>query len=208
MKPADRAAIFLIDATPRLISRKNTAQDAARQLAATSLSADQTTAFYDTVVEAARYLRTETPARHRRVIIALTDGFDTNSERIRSIVATTREVQGAESVFYALNPSGNSIWLNEISKKAQAELAQLAVATGGTAFVPAVAEDLDAVFRRITAELRSQYLIQYYSNNEAAPGTFLPIQVHTPKRPELRVRARQGYFAGSPAGGVAPTANK
>lgn len=199
MKPADRASVFFIDAAPRLISRRNTAEEAARLMLDARLSADQTTAFYDTVVESARFLRAETPARRRRVVIALTDGFDTNSELTRSIAATTREVQQAEAVFYAINPSGNSLWLNEPNKRSQAEMVALAEATGGTAFVPNVLEDLDLVFRRIAAELRSQYLLQYYSNNEAAPGTYLPIKVATPKRPELRVRARQGYFSGAPA---------
>lgn len=212
LRSQDRATLFFIDATPRRISERDTAENSARKLAAARLSPDQTTAFYDTVVAAAKHLRTETPARHRRVIVALTDGFDTNSELVRSITTTTREVQAAEAVFYAINPSGNSLWLNEISKKAQSELVQVATATGGTAFVPAVAEDLDAVFRRIGAELRTQYLLQYYSNNEVAPGQFLPIAVTTPKRQELRVRARQGYYSGSPGGGsgstAAPTNNK
>lgn len=210
LRSQDRATLFFIDATPRKLSDRVTAEDAARKLATARLSPDQTTAFYDTVVAAAKHLRTQTPARHRRVIVALTDGFDTNSELVRSIITTTREVQGAEAVFYAINPSGNSLWLNEISKKAQAELVQIAAATGGTAFVPAVTDDLDEVFRRIGAELRTQYLLQYYSNNEAAPGQFLPIAVTTPKRQELRVRARQGYYSGSPSGGgsATPTSNK
>ena len=210
LRSQDRATLFFIDATPRRISDRDTAENSVRKLAAARLSPDQTTAFYDTVVAAAKHLRKDTPARHRRVIVALTDGFDTNSELVRSIVTTTREVQGAEAVFYAINPSGSSLWLNEISKKAQSELVQLAAATGGTAFVPAVADELDTVFRRIGAELRTQYLLQYYSNNEAAPGQFLPITVSTPKRQEFRVRARQGYYAGSPASGdsAAPTNNE
>jgi Ca-activated chloride channel family protein len=210
LRSQDRATLFFIDATPRRISDRDTAENSVRKLAAARLSPDQTTAFYDTVVAAAKHLRKDTPARHRRVIVALTDGFDTNSELVRSILTTTREVQGAEAVFYAINPSGNSLWLNEISKKAQSELVQLAAATGGTAFVPTVADELDTVFRRIGAELRTQYLLQYYSNNEAAPGQFLPITVNTPKRQELRVRARQGYYSGTPTseGGSPEPTNK
>jgi VWFA-related protein len=72
---------------------------------------------------------------------------------------------------------------------------QLAVATGGTSFVPEKLEDLDAVFRQIAAELRSQYLLQYYSTDESTNGKFLRIKASVPARPQLRVRARQGYYA-------------
>ena len=47
---------------------------------------------------------------------------------------------------------------------------------------------------RIAAEIRSQYLLQYYSNNESANRTFRRIAVSTPPRPELRVRTREGYY--------------
>ena len=48
--------------------------------------------------------------------------------------------------------------------------------------------------RQIAAELRAQYLLQYLSNNNATAGKFLRIKVATPARPELRIRARQGYY--------------
>jgi Ca-activated chloride channel homolog len=70
----------------------------------------------------------------------------------------------------------------------------LATSTGGTSFVPERLEDLDAVFRQIAAELRSQYLLQYYSKSEAPNGTFLTIGVQVPKRLDLKIRARQGYY--------------
>ena len=84
--------------------------------------------------------------------------------------------------------------LNIISQRAQDGMEQLATSTGGTSFVPEKLEDLDAVFRQITAELRSQYLLQYYSKSEAPSGTFLTIGVQMPKRTNLKVRARQGYY--------------
>ena len=92
-------------------------------------------------------------------------------------------------------PSGSSIRLNKISLKAQEGLATLASATGGAAFLPDNAEDLDKVFRQITAELQAQYLLGYYSPDERADGGFRRITVRVPKRPDLRIRARQCYYA-------------
>jgi Ca-activated chloride channel family protein len=72
---------------------------------------------------------------------------------------------------------------------------QLAATTGGTSFAPERLEELDDIFRRIAAELRAQYLLQYYSNNDAPNGKFLTIKVRTPARADARVRARTGYYA-------------
>jgi VWFA-related protein len=105
-----------------------------------------------------------------------------------------RAVQGADAVFYSINPGGPSVRLNEISMRAQTGMQTVADATGGTAYVPARNEELDAIFRQVAAELRAQYLLQYLSNNQAATGKFLRIKVTTPARPDTRIRARQGYF--------------
>jgi Ca-activated chloride channel family protein len=112
----------------------------------------------------------------------------------RAVAGVQRAVQGADAVFYSINPGGPSVRLNEISTRAQNGMQTVADATGGTAYVPARAEDLETIFRQIAAELRAQYLLQYLSNNQAAAGKFLRIKVTTPARPELRIRARQGYY--------------
>ena len=112
----------------------------------------------------------------------------------RAIAGVQRAVQGADAVFYSINPGGPSVRLNEISTRAQSGMQFVADATGGTAYVPARAEELETIFRQIAAELRAQYLLQYLSNNQATAGKFLRIKVATPARPELHVRARQGYY--------------
>ena len=194
LKPVDRATVFAIDKTPRLEQQRATAEVASAKLMSIQ-PARGPTAFYDTVVEAARYLSKETPGRHRRVILVISDGEDTFSDRFKSIKAALPEVQRADAIFYSINPSGESLRLNLISKRAQDAMAQMAEATGGSFFIPETDQDLDAVFRRIAAELRAQYLLQYYSNAEQPSGKFLKIKVGVPTRPTLRVRARQGYYA-------------
>ena len=120
---------------------------------------------------------------------------NTTTPHRRALQNMAREVQRADAVFYSINPSGPGLRLNVISQRAQDNMQQVALTTGGNSFVPARLEDLDAVFRRIAAELRAQYLLQYLSNNEAAPaGKFLRIKVGAPARPGLTIRARQGYY--------------
>jgi VWFA-related protein len=119
---------------------------------------------------------------------------DLQARHQRAVAGVQRSVQGADAVFYSINPGGPSVRLNEISMRAQNGMQSVADATGGTAYVPARTEELETIFRQIAAELRAQYLLQYLSNNQATAGKFLRIKVTTPARPDLHIRARQGYY--------------
>jgi Ca-activated chloride channel homolog len=228
LKAEDRATVFAIDQTPRLIQTRDTAERASARLLSMP-PAKGATAFYDAVIGAAKYLAQNTPAQRRRVVVVISDGEDNFSNRTREIELATyralksdegqldkqrkdqlvrqrndiqrqvlldvqRELQRAEVVFYSINPSGEALRLNLPGVRAQEGMAQLAESTGGNAFVPDKLENLDTVFRQITAELRSQYLLQYYSNNENAGNKFLRIKVTAPGKTGFRIRAREGYY--------------
>lgn len=233
LRPSDRATLYAIDRTPRLEQARTTSEIAsAKLLTIKAATGPSPTAFYDTVIDAARYLTKNTPEHHRRVIVAITDGEDNFSNSVRDPSLATyratqseddttaagrqrirsaseaallashrkaqtemqREVQKANAVFYSINPSGPSIRLNTMSTRAQNAMAQLANSTAGFAFVPEAITALDSVFSRIAGELRAQYVLQYYSNNESGDRGFRRISVSTPPRSELRVRAREGYY--------------
>ncbi|MCA1592311.1 MAG: VWA domain-containing protein, partial [Acidobacteria bacterium] len=119
---------------------------------------------------------------------------DLQARHQRAVLGVQRAVQGADAVFYSINPGGPSVRLNDISTRAQNGMRQVAEATGGTAYVPERNDDLERIFRQIAAELRAQYLLQYLSSADAPAGKFLKIKVLTPARPALRIRARQGYY--------------
>lgn len=112
----------------------------------------------------------------------------------RATLEVQKAVQHADAAFYSINPGGQSIRLNDISMRAQNAMAAIAQSTGGTAFVPDSERDLVKVFNEVGAELRGQYLVQYYSNSQSGGALFRRIVVALPKQPELRVRARQGYY--------------
>lgn len=182
------------------------------------------TAFYDTVAAAAKYLSTSAPSNFRRVIVVLSDGDDNFSEQIRdqslsdyrattsgqqaalgtrtgllnahqrAVANVQKSVQQADVIFYSVNPGGPSIKLNLIAMRAERGMETIAAATGGTAFVPDSDADLERVFRQVAAELRGQYLLQYYGDSNAPATQFRRIQVAVPARADLRVRARQGYY--------------
>jgi Ca-activated chloride channel family protein len=194
LKPGDGISIFSIGTKPILSVPRTTSAEKAVAGATNIAPTDESTAFFDTIVKAAQHITDSSNPDTRRVMITLSDGEDTNSVRFK-LGDAARELQRAECLFYSINPSGPSIFLNRISVKGQEGMFKLATETGGMAFLPDKIEDLPQVFAQITAELQAQYLLGYYSSNEAADGKFRRIVVKMPKRSELRIRARNGYFA-------------
>ena len=78
MRPEDHATIFTIGNRPLLIQKRNVAYRSIETIKNLRPS-KQFTAFYDTVSAAAKYLQLNAPAKSRKVILAITDGEDTNS---------------------------------------------------------------------------------------------------------------------------------
>ena len=213
LRPGDRATVFAIDQTVRMIQPFTDAEGAARKLM-TLTAGRGFTACFDSVLAAEKYLDANSAQGRRRVIVVLSDGDDTariaelhtrgNSklsemqnqvrfiERAQSDVV--REIQRGEVTFFSINPSGRTMHLNVRIARSQTGMEKLAAATGGAAFVPRTESDLPAIFQRIASEIRSQYLLQYYSDNKSGSAAFRRIKVTAPARPELRLRAREGYF--------------
>jgi Ca-activated chloride channel family protein len=81
MKPADRATIFTIGASPLLVMPRNNSEQAAEALL-TIKPTKEFTAFYDSVATAAEFLMKNAPQGSRRVMVIISDGEDTNSTRI------------------------------------------------------------------------------------------------------------------------------
>jgi Ca-activated chloride channel homolog len=99
LKPTDHATLYAIDRTPRLEQARSTADIAtARLLTIKAATGPSPTAFYDTVIEAARYLAQNTPERNRRVIVVISDGEDNFSNRVRDpSLADYRAMQADEN---------------------------------------------------------------------------------------------------------------
>jgi Ca-activated chloride channel family protein len=81
MRPEDRATIFTIGQKAILIQSRATAEKSASSVLSIVPTKEQT-AFYDSVREAADYLKMNAPAGTRRVVVILSDGEDTSSEGV------------------------------------------------------------------------------------------------------------------------------
>ena len=154
----------------------------------------KTTSFFDAVTLAAQLIEQSAEEDTRQAIIVISDGADNTSKS--SLASTLTEMQRRNTVFYAINPSDSAIVrLNRVIAKGQENLEALVKATGGLVFVSDENRDLENIFGKILSELRTQYLIMYYSLIQRMDGKFHTIEVFVPGRPELNIRARPGFLA-------------
>jgi Ca-activated chloride channel family protein len=194
LRPIDAVSVYTIGSRPQQIQDRSMGTSAALESLFRIRPTKEETAFFDSVVAAAHFLRQTAAPDTRRVVIVLSDGEDNSSDLYR-LEDALRELQRSDCIFYSINPSGPSIRLNKISLRGQAGMQAIASHTGGAAFLTEKLEDLDPIFTRVAAELRAQYVLAYYPTNQEMDGSFRRISVRVPSHPELRIRARQGYYA-------------
>ncbi len=82
------------------------------------------------------------------------------------------------------------------SDQADSTLRYIATATGG--FLARHTNDFSKVLEKIDSEVRSHYVLSYQPSNRRFDGAFRNIEVVV-RRPDLKVRARPGYWAVPPA---------
>ena len=153
------------------------------------------TALYDTL-----YLGSDAllARRGRKVMVVITDGGDTISKT--NYQEAVRAAQEAEVILYSIIivPIENSAGRDTGGEHA---LIQLSRDTGGKYFYASGMEQLDAAFRQISDELRTQYLIAYYPSSRLADSDYrrIDIKINPASKDyanpsELIVRHRTGYY--------------
>ena len=188
----DSAFVVAFDVEPQLLQDYTDEVDKLAQ-ATRNLQAGGGTALYDAIFFACKQKLLFFPPPEpylRRVLIIISDGLDNQSEHSREEAIAM--AQRAEVTIFAI--STNRSGLTERGDKV---LRRMAEETGGRAFFPFEARDLEANFQEISSELRSQYSLGYVSTNDKMDGTFRTISVE-PLEKNLRVRAKNGYFAPNP----------
>jgi Ca-activated chloride channel family protein len=160
-----------------------------------SLTPFGATSLHDAVARTAE--RTATREGLRRAVVVLTDGRDTASR------LTPGEVSGIASSIdvpvYIIgivpaidNPSADISTTTYERSALTGPLSDLALWTGGRAFVASTIAERSQIARQIVDELRHQYLIAFESSGR--PG-WHPLVVRARDK-DLTVRARSGYIAG------------
>ena len=192
-KPGDTVSLITVSNKPEICIADSATPEEVLSILSDLQPVESATAFFDSVVAAAELQEKSTASSTRQATVIFSDGEDNRSDDV--FVDAMASIRHSNTVVYAINPSGASIRLNAISRKGQEWLAALAGKTGGTAFVSNNPSDLYDIYDRIAFELRAQYLLSYYSSNTYSDGSFRSISVTIPGKPDLHVRAREGYYA-------------
>jgi Ca-activated chloride channel family protein len=148
------------------------------------------TALYDALYLGARALGRR---QGRKVMVVITDGGDTVSTTDYS--EALRSAQESEAIVYSIivvpveADAGRDVG-------GEHALIQLSHDTGGKYFYAAGIKQLDEAFRKISDELRTQYLLAYYPSERVSDSDFrrIKILVNTPTGKDWTVRARTGYY--------------
>lgn len=149
------------------------------------------TALYDALYLGAQALERR---QGRKVIVVITDGGDTVS-RV-DYKEAVRAAQEAEAIVYSIIivPIEASAGRDTGGEHA---LIQLSEDTGGKYFYATSMPQLDDAFRKISDELRTQYLLAYYPSQRYSDSDFRRIEVKVEGASSssgFTVRHRTGYY--------------
>lgn len=196
LRPMDRGAIVTFADGVR-VAQPLTSDEAALVHAVNSTQPRGATALYNAIYVALKEFGRA--ARHtgdvrRQAIAVLSDGEDTCSMVGFDDVLDLAKRSGV-TIFTIGLRSPADVSIKGSFSESLYSMKTLAQETGAQAFFPTEAKQLDGVYGKIAEELDSQYALGYTPKNNHVDGRFRRIVVQILSRPELRPRARTGYFA-------------
>ena len=180
--PKDRAFTVSFDNEPYLLTKLTNRKDRLFRSFA-GMRAEGSTALYDAVVYG---LYQFTGVKGKKALVILTDGKDTASKF--DFETCLEYVRRAGIAVYGI---GLKISGAELDVKYK--LNKLAQVTGGQTFYIDSAKNLEAVYRQINEELRSQYLLTYYSTNPGGKDKWRKVEVKV-EPTSLQARTLTGYY--------------
>jgi Ca-activated chloride channel family protein len=189
MRPSDGAAIFSVE-TDSYLAQPMTSDIRRLEATISSFGKPQgATSLFDAIIDAAAYLR---PYLGRRVILIVSDGIETTSRA--DFETTLRRVLSDDCQVFVVQ-TGLYEGANLRALAAERRMEQLAVQTGGSAFIPRTTSDLETAFKQIAADLAHQYVLSYYQSEAQRDGRYHVIDLQVKSRKDVRVRARKVYYS-------------
>lgn len=198
LRPQDLAEI--VDFDSRVVVLQGFSNDvSALEQAIRRTSAGGSTSMYNAIYIALKDLKkavaTSTEDIRRQAIVVLSDGEDTSS--LLPFEEVLDLAKRSETAIYSIGLRSGEGTLSTTSrgfKEAEFVLRQLSQETGGRAFFPSQALELNNIYGLIAEELSSQYTLGYTSRNNKRDGSWRRIVVRV-NRPSTQARTKQGYFA-------------
>lgn len=148
------------------------------------------TALYDAMYLACKekLMRDQPMYKFRRAMVVLSDGEDNESRYSRD--QALEMAQRADTVIYTISTN-----ISHIETDGDKVMRYFAEQTGGVAFFPFQAKDLNQSFENIANELRHQYNLFYRPEPLKTDGQYHAVEIRVKGRKDLIVRARRGYYA-------------
>ncbi|HEY7475340.1 MAG TPA: VWA domain-containing protein [Vicinamibacterales bacterium] len=204
LQPGDRARVGSFNDRTHLSSEFTGDRDKLLRTIRDDLSIGHTTVLWDAVDQTMTELA---PLGGRRVILVLTDGFDTQSQK-RSDDLLAR-AYAEELMVYAVQfrprlrqpdieiplSQGLRAMLSTDMRRERhptESLRRLAMETGGGHFMLTERDDVNSTFTRVASELHQQYVLGFSLQKFDGKPHALDVLV---SRPGLVVRARKNYLA-------------
>jgi Ca-activated chloride channel family protein len=148
------------------------------------------TAIYDAV---GVYLDGAGGQSGRKIMLLYTDGGDNRSSMtLHDLIDLLKASDVTVYVIGELEHQPSSV-----KSLQRMVILQIAEVTGGQAFFPTSAKQLDEVYGKVLAEIRAQYTLGYVSTNARTDGAWRKVEVRLTRKDDrgLRTRSRKGYFA-------------
>lgn len=154
------------------------------------MALDGQTALYSAIVEGLAHLNKSKLTK--KALIVISDGRDNASKLRLDDVVKQADLSGAS--FYAIG-----IYDRANDDADPRTLRNLANRTGGEAFFPERLDEVRALCERIALTLRNQYALSYSPPSWDSGPAYrrLEVTVKDPKRRNLTVRTRTGYYTTS-----------
>ena len=184
----DTAALFSFDT--RLLTLCQFTSDFARlQAGLGEVEAFGSTSLYDAVAGTSALVADK--AQSRRAVIVLTDGDDTTSTYTAERVAWIASAIDVPVYVFAVGEGLAPALTQARGRPTAGSLTALARATGGDLFIANTPERIAAAVKRVTEELRHQYVLAF---EPASTAGVRRLEVRTRRR-ELTVKSRNWYSA-------------
>jgi Ca-activated chloride channel homolog len=149
------------------------------------------TAFYDSIYYSAAEKLAQ--AEGRKAILMFSDGEDNSSSH--DMMTAIEAAQAGNVVIYSIRyTERHRGTLTATNKYGIRVMDRIAKETGGQ-HIDGETTDPHTYFREIAEELRTSYELAYYPTNRAKDDSFRKITIR-PKRDDVRIRTKTGYFAG------------
>lgn len=148
------------------------------------------TAMRDAISMSIDYMREEGKL-DKKVILAITDGDDNASSM--NLEQLVKKAQQSEVLVYIIGLLSEED--RSSARRARRAIAAICEASGGAAFFPKDASEVNDLALQVAQEIRNQYTIAYTPSNPVLDGTYRAVRVRVDGSGNPVARTRTGYYA-------------